>query len=487
MKEKSTILRNSSILALISLFSKALGYLRDALFAWFFGASAATDAYYLALRVVTFFRKTAFEGNINAALGFAISREKSNIGKLKAQYASSAAAIGFFFSFLTAILAYPLSTIIFHSRQGDSLYALVIMVLMSPQIFFIALFSIWQGLLNSKGSFAIPAMIQLIFSFFVLLSAFLLRKYSPRSACIWAAIAGTFSCFLQMFFFKIALKREREISSVFSSLTRKRLKETAKIFFSAIPSGYDYFIFTMNMFFSSFFQVGALTAVYNAARLAQFPLSLASSPTAAASASKMADYWAKGLVEERNKTLSEALKISFFWTIPAAAGLFIMAKPISTFLFKRGAYSEIDLHMTISYLKTFSLSIPFISAGKILISFFYACGRNVMAFAFLTISVFFVILLSLIYRSHNNACAYSSVAISVLGFLFIFFDKEKPLAKEASSLLYFFLKASFFSILCALCSNFLFEAGVNIGLAIGICAILYYFLSKPFLKLSYER
>ncbi len=487
MSEKSTILKNSSVLALISLLSKGLGYVRDALFAWFFGASAVTDSYYSALRVVTFFRKTASEGNINAALSFALSREKTGQDGLKAQYASSAAAIGLFFSFLTAVLAYPLSGIIFPGRaETASLYALI-MILMSPQIFFIALFSIWQGILNSKGSFAAPALIQLIFSVFVSFSAFILREYSPRSACLWAAAAGTFSCVIQFYLFKSALKKEKEISGVFSAFTEEKLKETAKVFFSAIPSGYDYFIFTVNMFFSSFFQTGALTAVYNAARLAQFPLSLASSPAAAAAASKMADYSAKGLIKERNKTLAEALKISFFWTIPAAAGLFVLANPVSAFLFKRGAYGERELSLTVSCLKIFSLSIPFISAAKILISFFYACGRNAASFIFLIISMLSIILLSLFYRENSEACAYSSMAVSAAGFLFVFLDRQKPLASEASNLLRFLLKAAFFSAVCAFFANFLIKAGLNILLSITISALLYYFISRPFLEFSNER
>ncbi|MEW5950930.1 MAG: hypothetical protein GX447_02685 [Elusimicrobia bacterium] len=481
MSEKSTIFKNSAVLAVISLISKSLGYARDALFAWFFGASAATDAYYSALRIITFFRKTAAEGNLNAALAFSVFSE-ANKENSKALYASAAAFIGFIFcAFIVA--AYLLYFLLFPPVRKDfSDSFLFILAIMSPQIIFILLFSVWQVFLNSKGIFAYPALIHLFFSSSVIFSILMFKNKEITTACYLAASAGTISSFIQFFLFSYILKKNGETPRISFNLSLEYIKKTAVSFFSLIPSNYDYFIFTITMFFSSFEQAGALTAVYNASRLAQFPLSLSSSPAAAAAACEIAEHSSKGNIKERNKSALKALKISFLWTIPAAMGLMIMAEPISSFLFKRGAYEQKDIAITVLYLKIFASALPFISADKILISYFYACGKSRKAFAFLASSLLLISAAAFLFSNTRAISAYASLAVSTAGFFAVFLDKKEFIFEESSELFIFCLKSCLLSAAACFLAEYSLKFGAHILISVLLAAILYAFFSKIFLK-----
>ncbi len=63
---KKNFIFNTLSFSLATLFSRILGYLRDATIAFFFGANPLTDAFFIAWKLPNTFRQLLGEGSFNA-------------------------------------------------------------------------------------------------------------------------------------------------------------------------------------------------------------------------------------------------------------------------------------------------------------------------------------------------------------------------------------------------------------------------------------
>ena len=67
MTEKKQILKSASIITLVTIVSRVLGYVRDQRIALLLGTSPAADAYVLAYRIPNLFRRLVAEGSMTAS------------------------------------------------------------------------------------------------------------------------------------------------------------------------------------------------------------------------------------------------------------------------------------------------------------------------------------------------------------------------------------------------------------------------------------
>ncbi|HOW82381.1 MAG TPA: lipid II flippase MurJ, partial [Spirochaetota bacterium] len=63
----SSIMKSTLIVALSTMTSRILGFVREALFAAFFGATGITDAFFIAFRIPNLFRRLVTEGALSVS------------------------------------------------------------------------------------------------------------------------------------------------------------------------------------------------------------------------------------------------------------------------------------------------------------------------------------------------------------------------------------------------------------------------------------
>ena len=61
------LLKSTAKVGVATIFSRVLGFVRDMVFARYFGASAATDAFFLAFKIPNFMRRLFAEGSFSLA------------------------------------------------------------------------------------------------------------------------------------------------------------------------------------------------------------------------------------------------------------------------------------------------------------------------------------------------------------------------------------------------------------------------------------
>src|SRR5690606_38755889 len=91
------------------------------------------------------------------------------------------------------------------------------------------------------------------------------------------------------------------------------------------------------------------------------------------------------VVEAQNRALERAL----LFALPASAALVILAGPIASVLFERGAFDAADARGTALVLGALSLGLPFATAGKVLSQTLFARGaiKGALAAALIGIAV----------------------------------------------------------------------------------------------------
>jgi putative peptidoglycan lipid II flippase len=110
---------------------------------------------------------------------------------------------------------------------------------------------------------------------------------------------------------------------------------------------------------------------------------------------RMAEQAAKHEGDLRD-TLAKSLRLILYLTIPASIGLMILARPLTAFLLRSGAFGESSMNMVVSALVFYSVALFAHSGIEILSRGFYALSDTRTPVTFAVVSMLINLVLSLI-------------------------------------------------------------------------------------------
>ncbi|MCI4453596.1 MAG: hypothetical protein JHC25_01455, partial [Thermodesulfobacterium sp.] len=162
------LIKHSLSFSFATLLSRILGYIRDALIAYYFGVSQITDAFFVAFRLPNTFRRLFGEGGFNAAF-VPIYAKQVKEGKER-EFLSS--ALGYYLLInlsvvlLGTLFIEYLISIIAPGLRAKPYFDLA--VFMGRWVFiyllFVGLSAFFMALLNTRGVFFVPAFAQAVFN-----------------------------------------------------------------------------------------------------------------------------------------------------------------------------------------------------------------------------------------------------------------------------------------------------------------------------------
>ena len=372
-----------------NLITKVLGYVRDALMVAIFGGGALADAYYAAFRLVNVFRRTVGEGALNAVFIPLLEKEKARPEPAAKDFFASAWTVIFCVSALLAaagvLFRRELAELAAWGFKGSpgklELTALLAAVLM-PHLLFVNVSAFFTAVLNSARRFFMPALAPAAFSITVIavLLSFRCGLFSgldERGRIILVAAAASASGLLQLLALLPALKKEGfslKFTNPFRDLS------AAPALLAAVPAALtlaqDQVSMLINTVYASFLPAGAVTAIYNSARLVQFPVSLFAAAAAAVSLPDLAARYAASDKEGFREHLRPALAASWLIMLPAALGIAATALPVCKALFEHGRFSPEQSLVTSQALFWLALGLPAYGFNKVSASAMYALGRQ---------------------------------------------------------------------------------------------------------------
>ena len=416
-----------------TLATKVLGYARDALLVAVFGGGALTDTYYAAFRILNLFRRTVGEGAVNAGFIPALEKEKAAAGDNGARFFSAAWTLIFFLSLALAALGIlfreelvKLISYGFTARPEQFALAAAVTAVLMPHLVFVNASALFQAALNSAGKFFLPALAPAAFSLVIIGYLFFIRSplapaLSPEALIFGLAAAATASGLVQAAAL-LPLLKKAGYGLKFSNPFKTPAAWRAMVFTApaAAVMAQDQISLFINTMFASFLEPGSITAIYNAARLIQFPVSLFAAAAAAISLPALARSAAGGRTADFGLSLSASFKTTALIIIPAALGLMALDLPISRALFEHGQFTREGSVLTAGVLFYLALGLPAYGVNKLAAAACYGSGdirtpvKVVLAQTALNAGLCFLLMRPMGARGLALATALSSLAAAGL-------------------------------------------------------------------------
>ncbi|MBT3557136.1 MAG: murein biosynthesis integral membrane protein MurJ [Rhodospirillales bacterium] len=374
------LLRAITTVGGFTLMSRVLGFVRDMLIAATLGAGLTADAFFVALKFPNLFRRLFAEGAFAAAFVpiFAGKLESEGRGPAVsfAAQAFSILALCLTVFVIVVELAMPWVMQAFAPGFLDDPAKFDLTVLLAritfPYLIFISLTSLIAGVLNSIGRFAAAAATPILLNICMIGAILLLVPYfeTPAHALAWGVCgAGV----VQLVWLYAALARE----GIVLRLPRPRLTEDIRTLYRrALPVALGAGIYQINLLvdtvIASLLPSGSISYLFYADRVNQLPLGVVGVAVGTALLPMLSRHVQSGDDSAAQNGQNRALEFTLLLTLPAAVALFVIAQPVISVLFERGAFSHTDAVATAKALAVYALGLPAYVLVKALAPGFFA-------------------------------------------------------------------------------------------------------------------
>jgi len=378
MSENSRVVKAAGVVGTATLFSRILGFIRDAVIAWYFGAGFSSDAFIAAFRIPNLLRRLFAEGSLSSAFIPVFTQYMVRRGRTEAFILARSA-----FMLLSVLLLFIVIGGIFLSPGIVKLVApgfvsakfeltVHLTRLMFPYIFFVGLVALCMGILNVLGHFAAPAFAPVLLNISIIGSVLIIAP-SLSIPAVGLAIGVLIGGVLQLALQLPVLWRKGFRLWEKAQLLHPGLKQMGTMMPPVIIGGAVYQInIVVGTILGSLLAEGSVTYLYFADRLVQFPLGVFAIAAATAVLPSLSRQAAMEDYESLKDTFGHALKLVFFISIPAMLGLIVLREPIVALLFQRGEFNDLATRLTAQALLYYSLGLWAFSAVRIVAATFFA-------------------------------------------------------------------------------------------------------------------
>jgi putative peptidoglycan lipid II flippase len=388
--------------------SRVLGLVRDQALAYYFGASNAMDAFYVAYRIPNLMRDLFAEGAMSAAFVPAFTRRLTTHGRAVAwrlgnQLINALVAMTGVLVLAGILLAEPVTRLFareFSAVPGKFELTVAMTRVMLPFLTLAAIAAACMGMLNSLRRFFTPALSPAMFNISIILSALLLVPLMPRVG-LEPIMAIAFGVLLggvgQIVVQYLSLRGEGFRFHVTLNPRDPGLREVLGLMGPGTIAGAAMQVnLVVNTILATSQGPGAVSWLTYAFRLMYLPIGVVGVSIATAALPVMARYAALNQLDLMRQTVSRGLRLMLMLMVPATIGLIVMAEPIVRLIFERGRFTPADTQATALALVCYAPGIVGYSVVRLAVPSFYALGTSLTP-AFVSVgSVLLNVVLNLI-------------------------------------------------------------------------------------------
>lgn len=374
------LLKSLAAISSMTMFSRILGFIRDAIIARFFGAGMATDAFFVAFRLPNLLRRIFAEGAFSQAFVPILAEYKNQQGDEATRtfiaYVSGLLTLILAIVTLAGILAAP--WIIYITAPGFSdtpdKFDLTVRLLRItfPYILLISLVSLGGAILNTWNRFSVPAFAPTLLNISMIMSVLLLAPYCepPIIALAWGVFAGGI---LQLLYQLPYLKKIGMLVLPRISLRNSGVWRVMKLMGPAIIGvSVSQISLIINTIFASFLQSGSVSWMYYADRLMELPTGVLGVALGTILLPFLAKSFSTGDHQEYQRLVDWGLRLCFLLALPCAIALAILAQPLTVSLFQYGNFTGYDAVMTQRALIAYCVGLMGLIIVKVLAPGFYS-------------------------------------------------------------------------------------------------------------------
>ena len=377
--EHAQVVRAVGQIGGLTLLSRISGLGRDMVIGSFFGAGPAADAFFVAFRIPNLLRRLVGEGATDAAFVPVLTRYLTRRSRAASQMLRAFFGTGLgLLLVLTGLgigFADPITRLFAPGFTSDKLLLTIDLTrIMFVYLFWVGAAALVMGVLHALRHFTAPAFAPVLFNAAVIVSVFGLSAHTaePVLSLAYGVVLGGVC---QLLWQLPALVRH---GVSFRLSWQPRHPALRRMGLLLLPLVFGTGIFQLNHIIStllaSLLADGSVARLWYASRLFEFPvgifvvaLSTAVLPSLATQAQQKD--WA-GMQD----SLGFALRLVNVVTLPAAVGLAVLATPVTTVLFFRGAFSAQDVAVTAAVLQALALGLWAVAATRQVTACLYALG-----------------------------------------------------------------------------------------------------------------
>ena len=418
--------------------SRVLGFLRDVIIAFYLGATGFSDAFYVSFRIPNLLREIFAEGSMSSAFIPVISEYNVKEGREGAKR-----LVRVIFTFLLVLVGgVTILGIVFTPQivaviapgflKDPEKFSLTVSLtrVMFPFLLFMSLASLVMGALNTRGVFFIPTLAPALLNVVMVATVVLLvPMMTPMMA---AAVGVTLGGFVQYAFqipsfFKAGF--DFRIEPRFGHPGLKRA--LVLVLPATVAMGVSQINIVVSNVLASFLPTGSITYLFYATRLIHFPIGIFGVAMGLAVLPTLSEHAIKKDFVSLRQDFSFALRVLFFITLPAMAGLIALREPIVSALFMRGKFDWAATVATADTLLFYSIGIWAMVGVRVLNASFYSMQdtRLPMKSAIISLTGNIVFSLVLIGPLQYMGLALANSLASMLNFSILFYALRKRLRR----------------------------------------------------------
>ena len=359
------LVRGTAIVSLLTLVSRVLGFVRDLLVARLLGASLFADAFFVAFRIPNLLRSFAAEGALTSAFvpvfSSALARSKEDAQTAFRRVAGFVLYLTIPMSLLGIVFARELLSFIAPGFENDpEKLALTIQLtqIMFPYIICVSLVAMLNSALNTLKVFGASAWAQVIMNSILIGGALCALPFDRKTATIILAVSVVIGGIIQVIAQIPACRKTGLPTQASSELRSPEVKEVVRLM---IPATVGASIYQVTIFIStllaSLLAEGSISWLFYADRVAQFPVGIFTVALASVLLPMLANASASSDTNQFRSALADSLRFTSFAILPMAGGIWVLATPLTTLLFERGAFSHHSTLMTAAAIRALALGL----------------------------------------------------------------------------------------------------------------------------------
>ncbi len=375
------ILKSSLVISFWTLISRVLGFLRDVALANKLGASAASDAFFVALTLPNLLRRLLAEGAFNVAF-IPLFTEKLNSSAEDRQ------------QFLNVVVSWMLVVLVGMTLLAEVIMPALVAILAPgfvddperfsltvalarvtfPYLLMITLASLAGALCNSIKKFAFFAAAPTLLNVGIIASLFGLTPFGLSP--VWAATIGVpMGGVLQILLMIYALYTRTPFRPRFSLQNHPDTTLLLKRFWpAALGVGVLQISYMIDMMLASFLYEKAVTYLQFANRFYQMPLSLIGISLSTVLLPHFAGALSKGDHHQANFSFQRAMLGGLSLALAATVGIVLLAEEMILTLLQHGQFTTQAATATAWAMAAYTLGLPGYILTKIASTAFFANG-----------------------------------------------------------------------------------------------------------------
>ncbi len=363
----------------LTLLSRISGLGRDMVIGSVFGAGLAADAFFVAFRIPNLLRRLVGEGATDAAFVPVLTRYLTRQSRATSRMIRAFFGTGLGLLLVLTGLGIGFADPITRLFAPGFTSAKLLLTIDLTRVMFVYLFCVGaaalaMGVLHALRHFTAPAFAPVLFNAAVIVSVFGLSAQvaEPVMSLAYGVVLGGVC---QLLWQVPALVRRGVSLRLSWQPCHPALRRMGLLL---LPLVFGTGIFQLNQIIStllaSLLADGSVACLWYASRLFEFPVGIFVVALSTAVLPSLATYAQQKDWAGMQDSLGFALRLVNVVTLPAAVGLAVLATPMTTVLFFRGAFSAQDVVVTAAALQALALGLWAVAATRQVTACLYALG-----------------------------------------------------------------------------------------------------------------